>query len=165
MNNFIRNGLTFIVLVLLQVLILNNVCFLGFINPYLYVYFILMLPSSTGRDLTLLLGFLLGLCIDIFCNTLGCHAFATTLMAYLKPYIHNILGPREDYDAYIPSFKTFGQQAFLEYSALLVFIHHLTFFVIESFTLSNFLYSLWNAICCGLFTILLIFCIEKIKEK
>lgn len=165
MNDLIRNSLVFIGLVLLQVLILNNICFLGFINPYLYVYFILLLPTSTGRDLTLFLGFLIGLCVDLFCNTLGCHAFATTLMAYLKPYIHGILGPREDYDAYIPSFKTFGREPFLEYAAILVFIHHLTFFVIESFTLANILHSLWYALCCSLFTLLLIYCAERIKER
>lgn len=165
MNDLLKNGFLFIGLVLLQMLILNNICFLGFINPYLYVYFILLLPSSVGRDWTLALGFLIGLCVDIFSDTLGCHAFATTLMAYLKPYIHNLLGPREDYDAYIPSFKTFGQETFLEYAAILVLIHHLTFFVIESFTLVNFFHSLWYAICCSLFTLLLIFCIEKIKER
>ena len=150
MNMSVRYIFMFIVVVLLQVLLLNNICFLGFINPYLYVYFILVLPSSLNKDLTLLLGFLLGLVIDIFCGTLGCHAFATTALAYLKPYFQKVFGPREIYESVVPSMSSYGMKMFLQYVAYLVFIHHFIFFLIDLilllhlynlFLLHHFLYS------------------------
>lgn len=161
----VRYVVSFILLVLLQVLILNNVCFLGFINPYLYIYFILLLPSSVNKDMTLFLGFLLGLSIDIFCGTLGCHAFATTLLAYLKPHFQKIFGPREDYEAVTPSFKSFGPQMFMQYAGILVLIHHFVFFLIEAFTLSHFFNTLLNTITCSIFTLLLIYIVERLSNK
>ena len=46
---FVRNIIRFVFLVLLQVLILNNIQFSGYINPYFYIYFILLLPFDTPR--------------------------------------------------------------------------------------------------------------------
>ncbi len=165
MNMSVRYIFMFIVVVLLQVLLLNNICFLGFINPYLYVYFILVLPSSLNKDLTLLLGFLLGLVIDIFCGTLGCHAFATTALAYLKPYFQKVFGPREIYESVVPSMSSYGMKMFLQYVAYLVFIHHFIFFLIEAFTVSNIGHTILYSFLCSIFTILLIFLVEKLSGK
>lgn len=155
----------FIGLVLLQALILNNIQFLGFINPYFYIYFILLLPSSVNRDLTLLLGFLLGLSLDVFCGSLGCHTFATTLVAYLKPYFQKVFGPREDYDVVIPSFRSFGVKEFLQYATILVFVHQFVYFFVEAFTFADILQVLMKAFCCSIFTILLIYIAEKLTYK
>ena len=84
MLSLIQNIFSFIVLILLQVLVLNNVQFLGFLNPYIYILFILSLPVKFPRWITLILGFVLGLIIDIFSNTIGIHAFATVLIAFFR---------------------------------------------------------------------------------
>ncbi len=165
MNAWLKYGLMFIGLLLLQVLILNNIMFLGFINPYLYIYFILILPSSVNKDLTLLLGFALGLMVDIFCDSIGCHAFATTLLAYLKPHFQKIFGPREDYEAIIPSFRSFGSKEFLQYTTILVVIHQLAYFFVEAFTFTGFFQTLLKAVCCSILTILFIYIIEKLSYK
>lgn len=165
MNDKIKYTLMFVGLILLQTLLLNNINFLGFINPYLYIYFILTLPSSVNKDITLLLGFFLGLGIDIFCGTLGCHTFATTLTAYLKPYCQKGSGPREDYEIIQPSFRSFGSKEFMQYAFILVLIHHFSLFFVEAFTLSHFFKTFLNALCCTIFTILLIFFIEKFTLK
>ncbi|MBR0502254.1 MAG: rod shape-determining protein MreD [Paludibacteraceae bacterium] len=165
MSGVLKYGLLFIGLLLLQVLILNNILFLGFINPYLYIYFILILPSSVNKDITLLLGFCLGLMVDIFCGSIGCHAFATTLLAYLKPHFQKVFGPREDYEAITPSFRTFGMKEFLQYTSILVLIHQLAYFFAEAFTFTGFFQTLLKAICCAIFTILFIYIIEKLKYK
>ena len=81
MLSLLQNIFSFIVLILLQVLVLNNVQFLGFLNPYIYILFILSLPVKFPRWITLILGFVLGLIIDVFSNTIGTHAFATVLIA------------------------------------------------------------------------------------
>ena len=81
MLSLLQNIFSFIVLIVLQVLVLNNVQFLGFLNPYIYILFILSLPVKFPRWITLILGFVLGLIIDVFSNTIGTHAFATVLIA------------------------------------------------------------------------------------
>ena len=77
-------------LVLIQVLALNNIQFLGFLNPYIYILFILSLPVKLPNWITLLLAFVLGLTIDAFSNTMGMHAFATVLVAFLRGGIINL---------------------------------------------------------------------------
>lgn len=164
-NGTFKQILTFIGLVLLQVLILNNICFLGYINPYFYIYFILVAPSSINKDLLLLLGFVLGLCVDVFCGTLGCHAFATTLIAYLKPYFHKLFGPREIYEESEPSMKVFGVGAFMKYVSLLVLVHHLAFFFVETMSLAHFFRTFIVAVGCSVFTILLIYLVQRLKRE
>jgi uncharacterized protein YxeA len=46
MKMVLQNIVSFIVLVLVQVLVLNNIHFMGYINPYIYILFILLLQNS-----------------------------------------------------------------------------------------------------------------------
>ncbi|PHR99524.1 MAG: rod shape-determining protein MreD, partial [Leeuwenhoekiella sp.] len=41
-NSILRNILRFIVLVLAQITLFNNIDFLGYINPYPYILFVLL---------------------------------------------------------------------------------------------------------------------------
>ena len=76
-----------LVLVLLQVLLFNNIELAGLINPYFYVYIILIMPLSLNVSIQLLIAFFAGLIIDVFSNTWGMHAAATTLVAFIRPYL------------------------------------------------------------------------------
>ncbi|MGB1450762.1 MAG: rod shape-determining protein MreD, partial [Marinirhabdus sp.] len=75
----------FFTLVLVQVVVLDHINLFGYINPYLYIYFIVLYPFTGNRGLIILLGFLLGLTIDVFSDTGGVHAAATTFIAYARP--------------------------------------------------------------------------------
>jgi rod shape-determining protein MreD len=68
----------YLFVILTQVLILNQLQVSGYLNPYFYVLFILLLPVSTPQYLVLLLAFLTGFTIDFFTDTPGLHATATT---------------------------------------------------------------------------------------
>jgi len=80
MNKFALNSIRFIGLVLLQVLILNHIRIGGYINPYVYGLYILLLPFSTPKWLVLFAGFSIGLSVDIFMSTAGLHAGATVVI-------------------------------------------------------------------------------------
>jgi rod shape-determining protein MreD len=164
-NLFFKYTFYFILYVLVQVLILNNVLFFGFINPYLYILFIITLPSTVTRDATLLIGFLLGLIIDIFSGTPGFNAFVTVLIAYIKPFFQKAFGPREEHDFLVPSFATYGVGMFLQYSGYLVLIHHAVFFLIEAGSLFNFGSIIIKTLCSVTFTMLLIVGMEVFKPK
>ncbi len=158
MINFLyRNIGRFIVLVLIQVLILNNIQFSGYVNPFMYVLFILLLPFETPNWLIILLGFVLGLTIDLFSNTIGMHAFATVFMAFLRPYVLKIIKPHDGYEpGTFPRLYYFGFTWFLRYSIILVFSHHLFLFYIEVFRFTNFFSTLMRVILSVLFSMVII---------
>lgn len=158
MINFLyRNIGRFIVLVLIQVLILDNIQFSGYVNPFIYVLFILLLPFETPNWLIILSGFVLGLTIDLFSNTIGMHAFATVFMAFLRPYVLKILEPHDGYESgTFPRLYYFGFTWFLSYSIILVFSHHLFLFYIEVFRFTDFFRTLIRVILSVLFSMVII---------
>src|SRR6056297_4336346 len=93
-----RYIISFILLLTLQILVLNNIQLSGFINPYLYVLFILILPFETPKWMLLLLAFILGMVVDLFSHTPGMHTSATVFMAFLRPYVLEFFSPRDGYE-------------------------------------------------------------------
>jgi len=153
-----RYILSFFLLVLLQVLILNNIQLGGFINPYVYILFILILPFNTPKWLLLILGFLLGFSIDLFTNTLGMHSSATVFIAFLRPFVLKIISPRDGYESETsPTVSFYGISWFIQYSTILVFAHHLILFYIEVFRFSDFFITLLRIILSSVLSLLIIF--------
>jgi rod shape-determining protein MreD len=142
-----RYLVNFVVFILLQVLLLNNLQFSGYVNPYLYVLFIITLPFSTPKWLLLILGFITGLIIDIFMNTLGLHTSATVFMAFLRPFILSSFSPRDGYEVGtrpVPSDYGFGW--FFKYMVIMVATHHLFYFFVEAFDKELFLSTLTKSL-------------------
>ncbi|OFX85695.1 MAG: rod shape-determining protein MreD [Bacteroidetes bacterium GWF2_33_16] len=153
-----RYIINFVVLVLVQVLILNNIQLGGFINPYVYILFILILPFETPKWLLLVLGFLLGFAIDSFTNTLGMHSSACVFMAFLRPFVLKMISPRDGYESEtLPMVKFYGLGWFLRYAVILVFTHHLFLFYAEVFRFSDFFLTFFRVILSSIFSLLIIF--------
>ncbi len=147
----------FFFLVLLQVLVLNNIQWSGYLNPYLYVWFILMLPFETPNWLLLVFSFILGFSIDAFSNTWGMHSAACVLMGFVRPYLLKIIAPREGYDTSVqPVLRDFNLEWIIKYSLILIFIHHFALFYIEVFKFSMFFHTLLRVIISSLFTFVLV---------
>jgi len=161
----LQNIFRFIILVLAQVLVLNNIQFLGYINPYLYILFILALPVQMPRWMTLLLAFALGLTIDIFSNTGGMHASASVLVAFSRNGIIKLFTSIEEGNNPTPSFYTFGVSAYVKYVVSLVFIHHTTLFILEAFSFANFWITFAKIILSSLVTVLMILGIQSLSKK
>lgn len=142
-----RNIVRFVFLILLQVWVLNNVQFSGFVNPYMYVLFILLLPFETPKALVLVLAFLMGLSIDMFTDTIGMHASALVLTAFIRPFLLKMIAPRDGYEiGSFPRIFYYGFVWFLKYAFILVLIHHLFLFTIEVFNFHNYHLVLWRTI-------------------
>lgn len=142
-NGLFRHIGHFIILVIIQVMILNNIRFGGYINPYVYVLFVLMLPLDIPGWLLLFSSFGLGLTIDIFSDTQGMHAAATVLMAFARPGVIRMISGRSDFDpGTVPMVSSMGAKWILIYSVLLVFVHHSLLFFLEIFRFSEFFLTL-----------------------
>lgn len=144
----------FVLIVLAQVLVFSNIELNSYLVPYIYPLFILLLPFETSKWSLLLWAFLLGLVIDIMLNMIGVHIMATLLLAYLRPFVLQILAPRDGYESStLPRLKTYGFAWFLKYAALLIILHHIVLFFLEAFGLGNFWPVLGRALLSSIFSI------------
>jgi rod shape-determining protein MreD len=156
MGNLLKYAIMFVALVLVQVLIFNQVHLGGYINPFIYILFIMLLPVYTPRYLLLFAGFFLGLAIDVFSNTLGMHAAATVFIAYIRPFVIRSISNREEDRHEYPGLKQNSFSWFLYYAVIMVFSHHIIFFYLEFFTFTHFLTTLLRVVLSSLFSVFII---------
>ncbi|GAB4280626.1 MAG: rod shape-determining protein MreD [Marinilabiliales bacterium] len=162
----LKNILRFIFLVLLQVLVLNNIQISGYINPYLYVLFIILLPIEIAPWLLLITGFFTGFTIDLFTNTMGIHASATVFMTFFRPLILRVLSPRDGYEPGLkPIIANYGISWFVKYTLTLIFIHHTFLFIIEIFRFSDFHLTLTRILLSSIFTFILVMISQLFVRK
>ncbi len=128
----VRQLLRFGIYAGVQVLVVGQLSLFGLGWCFLYLGFVLFLPLRTPIALQLLLGFGMGLAMDISYDTGGLHAAAAVLLAYLRPWVLRLLTPRDGYDAQdTVNVHHMGWQWFIVYLLLLVSVHHLAYFFLE----------------------------------
>jgi len=163
MNKFIKNFSRFIILILLQVFVFNYVQWFGFLNPVVYLLFLILLPLETSKSGQYIIAFVTGFIVDAFLRTYGIQAFACVLMVFLRPHIILILNgfkPLETGVKPVPGVKDF--QWILVYTLLLVFIHQLTVTALEVFQWNQWWRIIWSSAVNTLFTTFIILCVEYI---
>lgn len=165
-NTIVSRTLWFIFYVLLQGLVLNHINFLDSINPYLYILFLIKTPANIGRGNLLLIGFALGMCVDVLSSTPGMHASATTLAAYIKPNIDAMFADRDERkNGVVASAKSFGLASYMRYAAVLTILHHLAYFFVCASNIELIFLVLKNTLCSVIFTMLLVFIIESYNDR
>jgi cell shape-determining protein MreD len=168
MNNILKNSIRFVLFLLIQIIILNEVPPLHqFITPYLYFTFLLWLPFGTNRLTLTILGFALGYSLDVFTNTPGLHAAAATLVGYVRPTVLNLLLAQETSEEVNkePSVGTMGWGPFLIYVFLLTFVHHFYLVLLEWLQFGNFTYFIGKVIATSLMSVLLILLVELVMNR
>jgi len=164
-NSILRFGLIFILLILLQVLLFNNIQFSGYVNPYVYLVFILLLPVEIPSWLLLLLSFATGLIIDFFSGSPGLHTSATVLAGFFRPSVLNLISPRDGYEpGSSPSMLTYGFSWFLTYTLLIVLVHHTALFYLEVFSFEDFFRTMLRVLLSSLFSTIFILIIEYYRR-
>lgn len=165
MSKTIYFALLFLFIVLLQVLVLNNVLFLGYVNPYLYIIFLFLFPLKKDRFRFLFIAFLLGLSIDIFSDSGGIHAFSTLTIAYFRLFFVKVFFSKYevDYPFFDLSLEPFGKK--FNYVATLTLIHHFILFSFANFSFNNFSQVLINTLYSSIFTLVLYFPVVYIFSK
>ena len=130
-----RNVGRFILLMALQLLVLNYVYLGGYVMPMLYVLFILMLPTSTGRVPMLLIAFGTGLLMDVMSGGLGFHSLACTVVAMMRvTFADRMLTRGENVTINVPSVYSVTPQYFIGYLLLLLGAFYFVFYTIELFS-------------------------------
>lgn len=150
----LRYILLFVFSVLAQALLFDRIYLSNYVNVFIYVLFILVMPINMNKFLLMAIAFFLGLSIDIFNSTQGLHASAAVLLAFLRPYVLGLYAPRDEYDINkAPGIKNYGLSWFLKYSLTLILAHHLFLFYIEIFNFSHFFFTLGKALISSVFSL------------
>lgn len=164
-NSVLRYALLFIILILLQVLLFNNIQFSGYVNPYVYIMFILLLPVEIPAWILLFISFLTGLIIDVFSGSLGMHASATLFAGFARPYVLRIISPRDGYEqGAAPSMIYYGFRWFFFYTLIIVLIHHFTLFYLEVFRFTDFFRTLLRVLLSSMFSMIFILLAEYYRK-
>lgn len=168
MSDLVRNIIRFCLFILVQVYVLNKIPHLHrFITPSVYYLFILWLPFSTPRILLLIIGFFTGLSLDYFSMTIGLHTAACTLVAYLRPFIINVLTPKDtsEFNYREPSPKAMGWAPYSVYALVLTFFHHAYLSFLEFLQFGGFFEFLFRVLASTAVSMLLIFTIELLFPR
>ena len=164
-NRIFRYALIFVLLLLLQLFLFNNIQFSGYVNPYVYILFILLLPVEIPAWLLLIISFFTGLIIDLMTGTPGMHTSATVLAGFARPYVLRLISPREGYETGSgPSMFVYGFKWFLLYTIFIVLIHHFLLFYLEVFRLSDFFNTFLRVLLSSLFSVIFILLLEYIRR-
>jgi rod shape-determining protein MreD len=125
---------------LLQVFLLNKITLWQFVTPMVYIAFIFLLPFQTPRWAVILLGFLLGMTIDLFTGIIGIHALATLIIAFIRSFLIRIISLREEREEHLlPIFYDMRFIWYIQYVFWLTFIHHFVYFFVDILNFHNFL--------------------------
>ncbi len=168
MSLFLRNIIRFACFILLQAYVLNKVPSLHqFIKPYLYFLYILWLPFSIRRFWLMVLAFVFGLTMDYFSGTPGWQAAGCVLIAYLRPFLLNILLPQETTEMTYaePSVKSLGFMPYFVYILLLTFVHHTYLVLIQWLNFENFWFFIGKVTGTTVVSLVLIFITEMLFNR
>ncbi len=160
----IRSAVAFVVLILLQFLLFSNINFLGSINPFVYILFLVRYRLDANQTVFLLLSFLLGFLIDLILGTAGAHTIATLTVAFLRP---TIIGFSFGINADIPyamnkEMRTSNQLTFI---GLLLFGHSLVYYSVQYFSWSSFFTILQNTFLTTIATFSIVWLILEFEKS
>lgn len=164
LTTFIRRLGWFFLLVLIQALILNNIHLFGYATPFLYIYLLLKFDANSSRYSLLLWGFFLGLSVDIFSNTPGMNAAATTFLALARPSLLQLFAPRDSSDDLEPGIRSMGTGSFMRYTTLSLLLHQIVLMTLITFSFADSFTLILKIVSNTLLTALCIWAIEGFKK-
>ena len=149
--------------VLLQVFLFDNLSISVYLNPLVYIAFLILLPFETLPVVLLGAGLLLGVTMDFAMGAAGVNTIATLLIAFARPTLLGLLYPRDDIrEGGIPSTGRLGNRVFLNYLIVLVLVHHAVFFSLEALSWAHIVRTIVRTVASGAVSVAFIWVIARI---
>ena len=168
MSSLLKNILRFALLILVQAFVLDKIHVHQMATPYIYFLFILWMPFKLNRTLQMVLAFILGITLDSFRHQPGFHAAACVLIAYIRPFLINVLIPQEGADANYeePSARSMGGiMPYLVYAGILTLLHHAWLFFLEAVQFGNAWYFIIKTLLSSVISLVLILIAELLFSR
>ena len=155
----------YIIVMVLQVLLFNQLQLWGVCHPYIYVLCLLMMPITLPHSASMLIGAGAGLIMDVFCNSLGVHTAACILLMFIRPYLIGLIVNDKDRLNEQISLRAVGMEALIKYVVIMVIIHHLTVFLLAAWSWQHIGFVLMETLVSSLITISIIIGYNALKYK
>ena len=146
----------FFLLLFLQSFLLNNINLFGFINPNLYLLFFIAYRLDGNPTLLIIVGFGMGLLLDLLTQGSGGHTIATLTIAFLRLSIIKF-SFGVNYDVPMGMIKGSLLSQRLMYLILMIVIHHLVLYSVVYFSFNNTITILKNTLFTSFFTFIMVF--------
>lgn len=157
--------LIFAFYLLLQIFFVRQLVLFNYAFCFVYIASIILLPFDINKVTLILLGFLAGIMVDIFYNTIGANAAAMTLIAFIRPSVISLLTPQRGYDErQTLSLNSMGLTWFISYAATLTIIHHFVLFLLEASDWGLFFPVMVKVICSTIFTTTVVVIIQFFRK-
>ncbi|MGN0219545.1 MAG: rod shape-determining protein MreD [Muribaculaceae bacterium] len=161
--NFI---LLFLLLIPAQAVIFNNLILFNVAIPLVFIYLIIRLPMTVSVNAALTIGFITGLSVDIFSDTLGVNAMGCTLLAFVRrPVFHLYVSLDDQLGGQSPSISTMGSAAYMKYLITMTTFYCLTVFMIEAFQFFNLKMLVLRTVASSIFTFIAIYAIDSLSIR
>ncbi|MBQ9602195.1 MAG: hypothetical protein IJR42_00075 [Paludibacteraceae bacterium] len=155
----------YILVMILQVLLFDQLQLLGVCHPYIYVLCLLMMPITLSHSADMIIGAVVGLIMDIFCNSMGIHTAACIFIMFIRPYlIGAIVNDKDRLNEQI-SLRSLGMEALLRYVVILVVIHHLIVFLLAAWNWAHIGFVLVETLVSSLVTISIIIGYNSLRYR
>lgn len=155
----------YIVVMILQVLLFDQLQLLGVCHPYIYILCLLMMPINMPSIVEMLLGAGAGLVMDVFCNSLGVHMAACILIMFIRPYLIGTIVNDKDRLTEQISLRVIGMEALIRYVVTLVLIHHLMVFLLAAWSWQHIGFVLLETVVSSSITIVVIVAYNILKYR
>ena len=168
MSTLVKNILRFVLLILMQFFVLDKIHLQQMVTPYIYFLFILWMPFKLSRSWQMIFAFMLGFTLDSFRHSPGFHSAACVLVAYVRPFLINILIPQEGADTNYeePSVRSMGGVfPYLVYAGVLSLIHNAWLFLLEAVEFGNVWYFIVKTLLSTVISLALIFVTELLFSR
>lgn len=142
----------YILVMMLQVLLFDQLQLLGVCHPYIYILCLMMMPITLPHSVDMIIGAVVGLVMDIFCNSLGVHTASCILLMFIRPYLLGAIVNDKDRLNEQISLRTLGMEALLKYVIILVLVHHLMVFLLAAWSWSHLGFVLAETLVSGFIT-------------
>lgn len=146
----------YIIVMLLQILLFDQLQLWGACHPYIYVVCLLMMPITLSHSADMIIGAVIGLIMDIFCNSMGVHTASCILLMFVRPYLLGVIINDKDRLNEQISLRSVGMEAFIKYTVILVLLHHLTVFSLAAWSWTHIGFVLLETVISSIVTILII---------
>ncbi|MCH5218978.1 MAG: rod shape-determining protein MreD [Muribaculaceae bacterium] len=153
----------FIVLILCQAIIFNNLVLWNTAVAFVFLYLIVELPITISTNAMLTIGFVLGLSVDVFQDTAGLNALTCTICCFLrKPLYHLYVPGDEDYAGRRLCIATMGALNYFKYMVTLVLLYSTVYFLVESVGHAPITRLMTRILASAAFTLTVIYAIDSL---
>ncbi len=153
----------FVVAVLLQVFLFDNLSISVYLNPLVYVVFLALLPLDAQPVTLLGGGLLLGITMDLAMGAAGINTIAMLPVAFFRPTLAGMICGRENVrEGGIPSPGRLGTHKFFVYMTTLILIHHTIFFLLEALSWNHLLHTVLRIVVSSAVTLAFCWIIDRL---